>query len=112
MSTRTITVTDPREFEGDPYQVAQRAIQQAAALAALLHENLYAVDLMARNAELERHLSASVDAASLRATANAWPESPQGRRIAQIRADILAAEERLRGMEKAAAYNPTARSSR
>jgi hypothetical protein len=104
--TQHIAITDPREFEGDPYQVAERAIQQTRALTKLVRENVEAVNLMARNAELERQLAFGVEGQELRAAAAAWPESPQGRKIAALLDALEQTESTLAPLEKAAAFNP------
>lgn len=110
MNTRTITIVDPREFDGDPYQVAERAVAQIKALILLTAENLDAVDKMARNAELERLLSAGTnDAAELRRLALAWPESPQGRKLSNILERLEESYGELNTLERAVAYNPKAR---
>jgi hypothetical protein len=109
---KTFTVTDPREFDGDPYQVAERAVKQLRGIFAVADHNLTAVDLMVRNAELERLLATGVDGDELREKANGWPESPQGRKLAAIQQDVVKALDALASLEKAAAYNPKARSSR
>lgn len=112
MNTRTITITDPREFDGDPYQVASRAVAQIKGLTLLLAENLDAVDKMARNAELERLLSGGIEAAELREIAAAWPESPQGRKLSTAAERLNDIVTDLTSLEKAVAYNPKSREAR
>lgn len=113
MSTRTVTITDPREFDGDPYQVAERAVAQIKGLTLLLIENLDAVDKMARNAELERLLaSGSIDTEELRKQALGWPESPQGRKLSIAEERLQAIVNDLTSLERAVAYNPRSRESR
>lgn len=106
--TQTITIEDARTFEGDAYQVAERAIQQTRALGALFLENLESVDLMARNAELERQLALGASGEDLRAGAATWPESPQGRRLKALSEALSEALEALPSLEKAVAFNPKA----
>ena len=106
--TQNISITDAREFEGDPYQVAERAIQQTAALTALVLENLESVDLMARNADLERLLALGCSPEELRAAAATWPESPQGRRIRSLQEALQGTADGLPALEKAVAFNPKA----
>ena len=107
--TKTITVVDPREFDGDAYQVAQRAIQQVCALTGLLIQNMEPTNLMARNAELERLLSAGTSSDELREAATAWPESPQGRQFASMSEALAEVQARLLSLERAVAYDPKAR---
>lgn len=106
MNVRNLTIQDPREFDGDPYQVAQRAIQQMSGLVAVTLEVWEPTNLMARNAELERQLALGN---SLVNPAAEWPESPQGRMLVNVRADLDKAQYRLRALERAVAYNPKAR---
>jgi hypothetical protein len=112
MNTRTVTIADPREFDGDPYQVAQRAVAQIKGLTMLLAENLDAVDKMARNAELERLLAGGIDADELREIAAAWPESPQGRKLSNVEGMLGQIVLELSSLEKAVAYNPKSREAR
>lgn len=104
----TFTITDPREFDGDAFQVAERAIQQAQALSALAEKALDAAEIMARNAELERALLLDKEA-SLMPVAAGWSESPQGRMIGQSREALVLAQNKLKVVAKAASYNPKAR---
>jgi len=100
------TVQDPRNFDGDPYQVAERAVQQQAALVALLLEYHEATMLMVRNADLERSLAAGIP---LDEIAPSWPESPQGRKLSSILENLEGARDDLRHLQRAASYNPKAR---
>lgn len=103
---RTFTVQDPRVFEGDPYQVAERAVRQLSALLALTQELMEPTRLMVRNADLERSLAAGIP---LEEIAPGWPESPQGRILAQMDEELAATQKRLAMLARAAAYNPKAR---
>lgn len=103
---RHFTVQDPRVFDGSPYEVAERAIQQMNALVALLLELHEPTMLMVRNADLERTLATGGD---LKEVAPAWPDSPQGKNLAKVLEDLEATHTRLRAMARAASYNPKAR---
>ncbi len=108
-----VTVIDPRDFDGDPYQVAERAVAQAKAVARILTDNLDAVNKMARNAELERLLAAGEwDSDELRDKAHGWDESPQGRQFVAINDELSSIIQRLERLEKAVAYNPKSREAR
>lgn len=109
---RHFVVVDPRNMDGDCYQVAERAIQQVSDLLEITSDNLEAADLMVRNAELERQLATGTDAKTLRAAATLWNKSPQGRIIAESLETLRNTGKRLSGLKKAASYNPKARSSR
>jgi hypothetical protein len=102
----TFTVQDPRQFDGDPYQVAERAIQQLRAVLDQADKLLPATVLMVRNADLERTLALGN---SLGDVAAEWPESPQGRKLAQVEADLAGIRTSLELLQRAAAYNPKAR---
>lgn len=104
-NTRTFALTDPRDFDGSPYQAAERAVQQAGALALLLVEAIEDAEVLARNAEMERTFSTDDDLAEI---ATGWPDSPQGRAWAGAlsRAKLVVPE--LSSLRRAAAYDPNA----
>jgi len=104
--TAVITVQDPREFDGDPYQVSVRAIQQVRGLIALATDVLEPTTLMVRNADLERELAFGNELGN---AGKDWPESPQGRQLLIIAKQLEDAEARLARLEKATAFNPKAR---
>lgn len=106
MNTLTITIQDPRQFDGDPYQVAERAIQQLRGLIHVAQEVVEPTDLMARNAELERQLAFGKELGDAGAQ---WPESPQGRELGKVRYELVVMEQRLRVLESAVAFNPKGR---
>lgn len=97
----TFTVTDPRGFDGDPYEVAQRATLQAQAVARVLATCLMTANLMARNAEMERQLSAGKEA-----DASAWEDSVPARMYARLHRDAKTIERALAALTKAAGFNP------
>lgn len=100
-NTHTLAVSDPREFDGNPYEVAERAIRQLQGLAGLIQLSLAATDKMARNAQMERDLALGNEP-----DAAGWPESPQARLLARIseqNADHLRVLEQL---AKAVAFDP------
>lgn len=89
-----------------------RAIQQTRALVALVRENIEAVDLMARNAELERQLAFGIEGQELRDRAADWPESPQGRKLVRVAECLAESDKTLETLERAAAYDPKSRAAR
>jgi hypothetical protein len=99
--TQQFTVADPRTFDGDPYEVAERAVRQAAAVAAILKQAIDSAYLMARNAQMERDLVASGEC-----DAYAYDESAEGRRFATIKAEVENVESRLKPLTRAVGYNP------
>lgn len=102
----TFTAQDPREFDGDPYQVAERAIQQLRGVINVAQGLMPSTVLMVRNADLERTLALGGE---LGDAATDWPESPQGRKLADIQEQLAAMQKTLGLLEKAASFNPRAR---
>lgn len=98
---KQFTIADPRTFDGDPFEVAERATLQSAAVAGILRDSLDGTRIMVRNAELERQLLAGVDC-----DAPGFDTSPQGRKLARLLDEAEAAVKTLETLAKAAAYNP------
>lgn len=98
---KTFTIADPRTFDGDPFEVAERACLQSAAVAGILADSLDGTRLMVRNAELERQLLTEGEC-----DAPGFDEAPQGRRLNALIEEAKAAQKRLETLAKAAAYNP------
>jgi hypothetical protein len=98
---KQFTVADPRTFEGDPFEVAERAVRQAGAIAEVLQDTLASTRLMVRNAQLERELltDGECDAAG-------FDESPQGRKLSEIVRTTEGAIKSLNFLVQAASYNP------
>jgi GrpB-like predicted nucleotidyltransferase (UPF0157 family) len=109
IKTQTITISDPREFDGDPYQVAERALGQAQALALLLEQAVEAAEIMSRNAELERTLATGDKDTDLSPIAKAWPQSPQGRTFHRVHTALPSIQVALGSLKRAAAFNPKSR---
>lgn len=108
-----ITITDPREFEGDPYQVAESAIRQATALLDIASTQLDKVDLMVRNAALQREIDlGNATPEHLREVAQGWPESPQGSKLRIAQQELRDAGKHLSILARAAAYNPKSKVSK
>lgn len=101
--TEQFAVTDPRTFDGDPFEVAARACRQAEAVARILAQVAEGAELMARNAEMERNLIAS---GGEEAGASLWDGSPQARQFRKIIEEGREAEQRLKVLGKAAGFNP------
>lgn len=104
----TITISDPRQFDGDPYQVAERAIQQLQALLEATEAMIDPTNLMLRNAELERQMALGVQGDELREKAQAWPENVQAKRLADLFNTLESQRVRLEYTRKAAKYDPKA----
>lgn len=99
--TQHFVVTDPREFDGDPYEVAERACRQAEAVATLLEQCIEGANLMARNAQMERNLYDSDDA-----KAAEWEGSVQGQRFEALLEKAGIVKVSLKVLARAVAFNP------
>ncbi len=104
------TVTDPRTFDGDPYDVAARAMTQVRGIVRVLQTALAPAEVMLRNAQMERQLYHS-DGDNARASE--WETSAEGRQLKHaveavqlIAEDVSEIEWRLGNLAKAAAYDP------
>lgn len=96
-----VTFTDPREFDGDPYDVAQRAVAQAEGILKVYRTALDAAYLMARNAEMERNLAMHKPPAG-----SDYLMGPQGRRFIKLQDVARTSEKDLQILQTAVAYNP------
>lgn len=94
-------LADPKNFDGDPFDVATRAVAQAAAMATLLYKAIEDAEITARNAEMERNLGANLPAG-----AEKWETSPQGKRYDELKRAALVFEKRIGALVLAASFNP------
>lgn len=101
---KTFMVTNPADYDGDPYDVAVRAILQTEALVEILDKALDSARIMARNAELERQLALTGEC-----DAPGFDDSPQGRHFAKAATELDNVGTRLRALRQAAGYNPKAK---
>ena len=99
--TRTFTIADPRSFDGDPFEVADRAVAQAEGLAKLAHNAAKDAFVMARNAEMERELMRGDDPQPME-----WEDGPHGRRFQEAMDRINDTITDLALLRKAAGFNP------
>jgi hypothetical protein len=98
---QTFTVVDPRTFDGNPYEVAARAVQQAESVAHILAVCLETATIMGRNAEMSRQEHATGDP-----QAAAWEDSAYGRKFARAHADCKKIERELELLRQAVGYDP------
>lgn len=100
----TVVLTNPADYDGDPFEVAQRSVKQAVAMARVYVAATESARLMARNAELERQLmrDGSCDAV-------AWEESAEGKRYAKLIEQGKAHIRTLEILERVAGFNPKAK---
>ena len=98
---KTFTVTDPRDFDANPYEVAERAVAQLEGLVLLARQVLPVSELMARNAEMTRRLELGGQPEGDR-----WTEEPQGRQWKALTDELDQTLKRLRAMKAASSYDP------
>lgn len=101
INTQHFSATDPREFDGDPFEVADRAVAQIKGVIDVALTLAPATILMVRNAELERRIIRDEDP-----DAAGWPETTEGRRWSDIEADLRSATDKLTVLQRVAAFNP------
>ena len=99
--TVRFVVADPRTFDGDPYEVAERALKQAAGVASILEQMIDAADKMARNAEMERAFANHEDPKG-----SEWPRTVQARKLGAIKIAAADHKRTLLALAQAAGYNP------
>lgn len=100
---RHFTVADPRTFDGNVFEVAERAVQQASSLAVLLSTAIADAEKMACNAQMTRDLEATNEC-----DAAGFADSAQGRAFAAALSDAAGVQRRLDVLTQAAGYNPKA----
>lgn len=100
----TLVVTNPTNYDGDPFEVADRAVRQAAALARAYVAAVESARLMARNSELERQLmrDGACDAVG-------WEDTVEGKRYAKLIEQGRTHVRTLDILVKVAGFNPKAR---
>lgn len=99
--TQTFTVVDPRTFDGDEYEVAERSCRQADALAVMLATSISTASLMARNSEMSRQEHLNGDPA-----AQAWEDGVYGRKFARMESDARKIHRELEQLASAMGFNP------
>jgi hypothetical protein len=99
--TTTFTIAHPRTFDGDPFEVAERAVRQAHAVSVVLDNMLDAAYKMARNAEMERAFIAHEEPQG-----SLFNHTPLGKRFVALTADVTKIRGALKGLAVAAGYNP------
>jgi hypothetical protein len=101
--TQSFVIADPRTFDGDPYEVAERAVAQLQGLLTLVEQATGPTLLMVRNAELERQLAGGDDP-----SVKAFEDSTQGRRWVEFRESVQTARNDLNILRRVASFNPKA----
>lgn len=102
--TTKFQIVDPRTFDGDPYDVAERAVKQLKGLVDLTVSALGPAELMILNGFMERQaaLDQEIDAA-------AWYETAEYRNWVKIKESLEDTAKRLGSQQKAAGFNPKKR---
>lgn len=99
-ATKHLAVIDPRTLDGDPFTVAQKAAEQAAALAKIAAEQIGLAHLMARNSHMERELQdGPIDP-------NGWENGPYEPKWSAAEADVRAVSQTLVVLGRAAGFDP------
>lgn len=98
---RSFVIADPRDFDGNPFEVAARAVAQIEGLLALAEGAIPLSELMARNAEMTRRIDLGGEPEGDR-----WAGEPQGRQWALLREEVTAIRRRLKIIKAASAYDP------
>ena len=101
--TQSFVVADPRTFDGDPYEVAERAVAQMEGVLRVLDDAMAPTVLMVRNAELERQIALGSGP-----DVKLFDESVQGRKWTTLREQIEGIRSELKLLRQVAAFNPKA----
>lgn len=96
------TVIDPRQLDGNPYEVAILSLTQAAGLLGLYRRALDDAFVMARNSEMERQMSFGAE----KPDSLAFTDGPQGRRIQRLQSEAKEAHRDLEILATAAGFDP------
>lgn len=97
----SVVVTDPRTFDGDPYEVAGRSVRQFAGMVMLLRGMIGPMERMVRNSEMER----AFDFGNIPEPTD-WTGSPLERKIRQIETTLTDISGVLGQIERAAEFAP------
>jgi hypothetical protein len=97
-SPRHLVITDPRTFDGSPYEVAERAVAQTAGLLTVVLDTMPLTEKMVVNADMSRQIAIGEDpdpaASALR------------RRLQQAHLKLADAARDLEIIRRAAGYDP------
>lgn len=103
MTHQTFTTVDPRQFDGDPYDVASKGVAQLKGILEVASKLVEPTRLMVRNAEMERRLARGEDAGAAE-----WDESAESRTWDTVEDTLEQLRARLAILERAAGFNPKA----
>jgi len=99
--TRAVQITDARDIDGDPYQVADQAFRNLDQILLAADEALDAIDVLATNAEMQRNLDLGNEA-----DASTALDGLICRRLIGMRGDLAAARQSLEVLRRAATFDP------
>lgn len=99
--TRLFAVTDPREYDGNPFEVAGQAAGQIAGLVEIAQESIGPAKTMARNAELERQLQRGQNPSPID-----WEESAEGRRWLAVEDSLAESQRILAALARLVSFDP------
>lgn len=100
----TFEYTPPNQLEGDVYEVAGAACDQAAAVAELLCDAIDGAFRMARVAEMEREMNEGLEPQER----CSFYETALGRRLDQLNKRSSAIQHTLSSVSAAASFDPNA----
>lgn len=100
---QTFHIADARTFDGDPFEVAERAVRQASAVTKILTQTIADARLMARNAQLERELLTTGEC-----DAPGYEDSPEARTFDALSESVAEVERKLGLLARSVAFNPRA----
>lgn len=98
--TRKYVIADPRNFEGNPYEAAAKAMAQIEALIEQIQNLLPTTRIIVRNAELERQMISGEP------NPTAWERGPQGRKLDYLASELSAAQAAAHSLKAAAGFDP------
>lgn len=98
---QTFTITDPRHYDGDPFEVAERAARQAEAMAAVLDKCLRDARVMARNAQAERDLLTTGEC-----DMPGYEDTAEARRFDSLLDRVSGVQKDLQILSRAVSFNP------
>lgn len=101
MDTTTFQYTDPREFEGSPFDAARGAAEQAESLIKLAKSSVADTFIIARVAELQRQQDAGNDL-----SVAMFDDSPIGKRLRTVESDLGELSTLLARLAGAVSYDP------
>jgi hypothetical protein len=98
---KTLTILDPRTFDGDPFTVAQRAAEQSKALVERTADQVVLSAVMHRNSFMETILQDGGELLPM-----SWDDSAYARKWKEVDAHLQKAASLLETLGRAAGFDP------